>query len=77
MRTLSVPLSSGGEGAGEGQLIREEVMRAAGRKILFLPHAVRQMSRQGRMITPAEVRAILRSGEVIEDYPMTHEATVA
>jgi len=38
-------------------------------KLLFLPHAVRQMSHPGRMITTAEVKKILFEGEVIEDYP--------
>jgi hypothetical protein len=45
------------------------VHRAAAAKILFLPHAVRQMSRPGRMIAPAEVRAAVEGGEVIEEYP--------
>ena len=37
--------------------------------LLFLPHAVRQMARPDRMITPGEVRAFIEHGEVIEDYP--------
>lgn len=41
----------------------------ARQRILFLPHAVRQMSRLERMITPQEVRAVIESGELIEDYP--------
>lgn len=36
---------------------------------MFLPHAIRQMSRPERMITPAEVCAVVETGEVIEDYP--------
>jgi len=36
---------------------------------LFLPHAIRQLSRPERMITPNEVRAVVETGEVIEDYP--------
>jgi len=39
------------------------------KKILFLPHAVRQMSRPDRMISTAEVRNVIRKGEIIEDYP--------
>jgi hypothetical protein len=43
--------------------------RAAARKILFLPHALRQMSRPERMISTGEVRRVVESGELIEDYP--------
>ena len=49
--------------------IVEQVKHAAARRLLFLPHAVRQMARPERMITPGEVRAIIERGEVIEDYP--------
>ena len=49
--------------------ILEEVRRAAAVKILFLPHALRQMSRPERMILSAEVRRVAESGELIEDYP--------
>jgi len=45
------------------------VRKKANEKLLFLPHAVRQMSHPGRMITTAEVRKIIFEGEVIEDYP--------
>jgi len=38
-------------------------------KILFLPHAIRQMSRPERMITPSEIRNVIQKGEIIEDYP--------
>lgn len=37
--------------------------------MLFLPHAVSQMARPDRMISPAEVRSAVMNGEVIEDYP--------
>ena len=47
----------------------EVVRRAAGQRVLFLPHAVRQMARPERMITTEEVRSVLERGEVIEDYP--------
>ena len=49
--------------------IRFAVLAAARKKILFLPHAVRQMSRPDRMITAQEVRRVVLQGEVIEDYP--------
>ena len=44
------------------------VQEAAEKKILFLPHAVRQMSRPERMIRVAEVRSCVTGGELIEDY---------
>lgn len=47
------------------QLIRER----ASQRLLFLPHAVRQMSRPDRMICTADVRRVLEEGEIIEDYP--------
>lgn len=47
------------------QLIRER----ATQRILFLPHALRQMSRADRMISAAEVRKVIEEGEIIEDYP--------
>jgi hypothetical protein len=49
--------------------IVERVRAAAGSKLLFLPHAVRQMTRPDRMITTREVRAAIETGELIEDYP--------
>ena len=45
------------------------VRQSAARKVLFLPHAVRQMSRPDRMITREEVEGVIEDGEVIEDYP--------
>jgi len=45
------------------------VRKAAEKKILFLPHAVRQMSLPERMITGPEVRGVVKTGELIEDYP--------
>lgn len=45
------------------------VWQAAEKKVLFLPHAVRQMSLPERMITGLEVREVVKTGELIEDYP--------
>ena len=42
---------------------------AAKKRLLFLPHSVRQMARPDRMITVAEVRRAVFHGEVIESYP--------
>ena len=47
----------------------ERVRQAASRRILFLPHAIRQMSRPERLITTSEVRSVVESGDLIEDYP--------
>jgi uncharacterized protein DUF4258 len=52
-----------------GESILDQIKRAARQRVLYLPHAVRQMSHSDRMITPAEVEQIVNSGEVIEDYP--------
>jgi hypothetical protein len=45
------------------------VRKAAAQKLLFLPHAIRQMNRPQRMISAAEVRHVIEEGEIIEDYP--------
>ena len=45
------------------------VRQCANKKILFLPHAIRQMSRPDRMINIAEVKKIINEGEIIQDYP--------
>ncbi|MGK5085947.1 DUF4258 domain-containing protein [Bdellovibrionota bacterium FG-2] len=50
--------------------ILSRVRKSARKRILFLPHAVRQMSRSDRMISAAEVRkTIMRIGIIVEDYP--------
>ena len=49
--------------------IIQQLRQAAALKVLFLPHAVQQMSRPERMISPADVRRVIDNGEVIEDYP--------
>ena len=49
--------------------ILEQVRGAATRRILFLPHAVRQMARIERMITPGEIRTVIMQGDLIEDDP--------
>jgi hypothetical protein len=49
--------------------ILEDVRQAAQKRLLFLPHAIRQMSRPLRMINPQEVEVVVIQGEVIEDYP--------
>ncbi|WP_295400172.1 DUF4258 domain-containing protein [uncultured Thiocystis sp.] len=49
--------------------MKQKVIAAASRKILFLPHAIKQMSRPDRMIGTDEVRETVFSGEIIEEYP--------
>ena len=49
--------------------ILEQVREAASKRVLFLPHAVRQMSRPDRMIAPSDVRRVIEGGTLIEDYP--------
>jgi hypothetical protein len=49
--------------------ILERVREAADKRLLFLPHTIRQMSRPDRMISTAEVEIVVKAGEVIEDYP--------
>ena len=51
------------------ETILERVRRASRTRLLFLPHAVRQMSRPERMISPAEVEAVVSRGDLVEDYP--------
>ena len=47
-----------------------DLVRLAGKKKrLYLPHAIRQMSRPERMITTDEVRCAIENDEIIEDYP--------
>jgi len=45
------------------------VANAAKKKILFLPHAVRQMSHPDRMISTGEIRKVVEEGVLVEDYP--------
>ena len=49
--------------------IWEQVQRSAKKRILFLPHTIQQMSRPERMITTEEVKIVVTSGELIENYP--------
>ena len=50
-------------------MIQNRVRETADKKLLFLPHAIRQMNKPDRMITAAEVRLLVLYAEVIEDYP--------
>jgi len=48
--------------------VLDRLQAAARQRILFLPHAIRQMSHPDRMITPEEVERVVLGGEIIEDY---------
>ena len=45
------------------------VRKSALKRIIYLPHAVRQMSRPDRMISASDVRKAVEQGELVEDYP--------
>lgn len=45
------------------------VRKSAAKRIIYLPHAVRQMSRPDRMIRIADMRHVIDRGELVEDYP--------
>lgn len=49
--------------------MKQKLATSAAKKILFLPHAIKQMSRPDRMITTDEVRQAVLLGEIIEEYP--------
>lgn len=49
--------------------MKQKIAVAATQKILFFPHAIKQMSRPDRMITTDEVREVVLSGKIIEEYP--------
>ena len=49
--------------------MKQKVISSANKKLLFLPHAVKQMSRPDRMITADEIRDTVLNGEIIEGYP--------
>jgi len=45
------------------------IVKLASLRVLFLPHAVRQMSRPDRMISTSDVRKAIETGEILEYYP--------
>lgn len=49
--------------------VHQKVKAAANKRILYLPHAIQQMSRPDRMISSEEIEAVIWNGNVIEDYP--------
>ena len=51
----------------DGLILR--IREAAKKRYLFLPHALRQMNRQERMICTREIRLVIEQDEIIENYP--------
>ena len=49
--------------------ILERVRPAAAKRLLFLPHAIRQMSHLEYMISTEEVGRVVTAGKLVEDYP--------
>lgn len=49
--------------------ILDAVREAARKKLLFLPHAIKQMARPANMISASEVERVVTEGEIIQDYP--------
>jgi len=49
--------------------LKKKIILAAHKKILFLPHAIKQMSHPDRMITADEIKETILKGEIIEEYP--------
>jgi hypothetical protein len=49
--------------------MKQKIISSANKKILFLPHAMKQMSHPDRMITANEIRETVLFGEIIEEYP--------
>lgn len=49
--------------------ILKRVRQSAAKRILFLAHAIRQMSSPDRMIGTGDIRTVIEHGEVIENYP--------
>jgi hypothetical protein len=46
-----------------------QVRAAAAKRVLYLPHAVRQMSRPSQMISTTEIETVITTGDLVEDYP--------
>ncbi len=49
--------------------IHDLVLQKARDKIFFTRHALDQMNKPERLISPSEVQSVIFEGEIIEDYP--------
>jgi len=48
---------------------KEQIIQVATRQIIYSAHAVDEMNAEDELITTAEVRHVVFSGKIIEDYP--------
>ncbi len=48
--------------------IKEKIASVVKKRILYLPHAIRQMSRPDRMIKNEDVKKTVLQGDIIEEY---------
>lgn len=48
--------------------MNEQIILSAKKRMLFLPHATKQMSRVDRMISPSDVKKCIFKGSIIEEY---------
>jgi len=56
--------------------MKKKIISSANKKILFLSHAMKQMSHPDRMITADEIRETVLFGEIIEEYLEDQRAKV-
>ena len=48
--------------------MKQKILLAAQKRFLFLPHVIKQMSHPERMISSAEIKESVLSGDIIEEY---------
>ena len=47
----------------------DKIRKAASKKIVYTPHAMTQITNLERMIEPDELRKVIDTGELVENYP--------
>lgn len=67
--TASLPVDHESNHMTDHSDFMDSVRKSAAKRIIYLPRAVRQMSRPDRMIGVADVRKVIEGGELVEDYP--------
>jgi len=50
-------------------IFHKEVIKKDKKRILYTPHALKQMNSEERMITTDDVIEVILAGQIIEDYP--------
>ncbi|MDD3726104.1 MAG: DUF4258 domain-containing protein [Candidatus Ratteibacteria bacterium] len=53
----------------QSEEFKKEILTCLGKKLLFTRHALNQMLLQDRIISRDEIKEVIKSGEIIEDYP--------